>query len=192
MRNLAGALIAGALITLSSVSLAIASNWLDAKPLAAWNAPGAGVPKAPRAQSDNLGRCSSQLRSPETTADRVVSAAGWKLFGPYQLYGGTAIVLGQSDADGMCRPEGYQAFVFVRGRFAGTLAPKPIAARTDGSLETPQIFAATSFSAQFARYAESDPLCCPSRTTSVEYKVERRGSDPVVVPVEATTSKNQS
>jgi LppP/LprE lipoprotein len=193
MRNHAiRALVSSALLSMfPSVALANAA-WLDAKTLPSWNSPGAAIPRAPSAESDNLSRCGSQLRHAETAVDRAVSAAGWRLFGPYQLFNGTAIVLGQSDADGMCRPEGYQGFVFVHGRFAGTLAPKPMGARTDGSLETPQLFDGSSFGVQFARYATSDPLCCPSRTTTVTYKIEQRSGSAIVVPTEASSSKNST
>ncbi len=40
-----------------------------------------------------------------------------------QRFGDGEVVLGRSGVDGMCRPLGYQGFVFVGGRFAGTLAP---------------------------------------------------------------------
>jgi hypothetical protein len=179
-----------ALLAFSAAPASADGSWLDKKPLAQWNAAGAALPKAPHAQSDNLGRCGSELRKPETAVDHAVAAAGWKLFGPYQLFNGTALVMAQSDADGMCRPEGYQGFVFVNGTFAGTLAPKPMGSRTDGALEEPTLYASDSFTAEFLRYADSDPLCCASRTTSLGYKIKQMGGHPVVTPTEASTSKN--
>jgi hypothetical protein len=167
-------------------------SWIDRKPLSGWNVAGASVPRAPKPQADDLVRCASEVRHPQTPVDRAVAAAGWRLFGPYQLYNGEAIVFGQSDADGMCRPIGYQGFVFVDGTFAGTLAPKPMDARTDGAADVPQLFDATSFTVQFERYTASDALCCPSRTSSVTFKVERRSGKPVVAPADASTTKNAS
>ena len=112
--------------------------WLDATPVTAWNQQGAAVPRPPAMQGEPLttGRCADQARPPETPADRSVVAAGWTLVGPLQVFGETSIVLGATTADGMCRPLGFQAFVFVRGRFAGTVSPQPMDARTDGSATT--------------------------------------------------------
>jgi hypothetical protein len=183
------ALACSALLILSTSPVLAGGTWLDAGS-ASWNKPGAALPHAEPATSGNLARCGSELRSPETAADHAVAAAGWKLYGPYQLYGGTAIVMAESDADGMCRPEGYQAFVFVHGAFAGTLAPKAMSARSDGSFQSAQLFGATSFNADFERYTESDPLCCPSRTTTVTFKVVRKSGHSVVVASDISTSKN--
>jgi hypothetical protein len=163
--------------------------WMDAPTIARWNVPGAALPTAPKG-SDQLQRCASSFRKPETTEDRAVSGAGWKLFAPFELFDGTAIVLAAGDADGMCRPLAYQGFVFVGGTYAGTLAPAPMNARTDGALQQPYLFGAATFSAQFQRYTDTDPLCCPSRSTDVEYRVDRRDGKPVVDAVSASTSPN--
>ena len=53
-------------------------------------------------------------------------------------------------------------------------------------------FTPASFFVDFLRYAPSDPLCCASRTTVVQYRVEQRDGKPVVVPLEAETGKNGS
>ena len=69
-----------------------------------------------------------------------------------------------SDYDGMCRDFGYNGFAFVGGRFAGTIAPQPMASRFDGALfEPPTLAAGRRLTASFIRYAPTDPLCCPSR-----------------------------
>ena len=44
-----------------------------------------------------------------------------------------------SNADGMCRPLGYQFFLFVGDDFAGTLSPAPMDSRTDGGLSDLQL-----------------------------------------------------
>jgi hypothetical protein len=186
-RLLSGIALAGAV---SAPCAALADgSWIDKKLIAPWNVHLAELPRAAKAQ-ESFERCRSQLRPPETREDRAVAAAGWKLYAPYELFGGTAIVLAMSDVDGMCRPVGYQGFVFVHGTYAGTLSPRPMDSRTDGALQRPLLFGATSFSAEFERYAASDPLCCPSRSSVVEYKVERRDGRPLVVPVSATTNSN--
>jgi hypothetical protein len=75
-------------------------------------------------------------------------------------------------ADGMCRPMSYQAFVFSNGSFVGTLSPVPMDSRTDGALSTFRLLDASRVQAEFARYTESDPLCCPSRISTVDYSVK--------------------
>jgi hypothetical protein len=89
----------------------------------------------------------------------------------------------------MCRPLGYQAFVFVAGRFAGTLSPQPMNARSDGMLKSAQLYDRMVF-ASFNRYAEADPLCCPTRTTEVSYRIDTGAADPLLVPGAAETRPN--
>ena len=164
--------------------------WLD-EPLASWNTPGTGIPAVPSrtgTQPDDP-RCARLHRLPETAEDAAVSAAGWTLFAAYQAGWGLKLVYGLVDHDGMCRPLGYQEFVFVDGVFAGTISPAPMDSRTDGAEGRTTISAGgDAISAQFARYADTDPSCCPSRMTSVEYRVNREGAAPVIVPVSAYTA----
>ena len=95
-------------------------------------------------------------------------------------------------ADGMCRPMGYQSFVFVNGAFAGTLSPKPMDARTDSSIQSLSIamYDADEFSVDYSRYSPDDPLCCPSATTNVTFQITSAGGHARVVPQSATTQKN--
>jgi len=157
--------------------------WLDAPRPAGWNRPAAPLPQAPRA--DNVAadfeRCAAQLRPATSREDRAVVRAGWHLFGPYQRFGATAIVRALSGVDGMCRPLGYQEFVFRDGQFAGTLAPAPMDARTDGASDTILLYEADRITVGYRRYADADPLCCPSRTSTVVFVFERRGGE-IVVP----------
>ncbi|MCC7010499.1 MAG: LppP/LprE family lipoprotein [Acidobacteria bacterium] len=88
--------------------------------------------------------------------------------------------------DGMCRPRAYQDFVFVRGVFAGTLSPQPMDSRADGALGRVAVRSSAEIIGDYARYAASDPLCCPSRITIVVFRVS--AEPPVVVPVSASTS----
>ena len=75
--------------------------------------------------------------------------------------------------------------------FAGTLSPQPMDARTDGSIASLSvlIYSANDLSADFARYGNSDALCCPHATTSVTYRIQTTGR-PRVVPVSTTTHAN--
>jgi hypothetical protein len=116
--------------------------------------------------------------------DREIEGAGWSLFNSYEAGWGVTLVTALSGHDGMCRPWGYHAFVYVDGRFAGTLAPDPSAARSDGALFTTEtrIQDGDHLSVAFVRYADTDPLCCPSRpTVSVTYHVERGPNGPVMI-----------
>ena len=87
----------------------------------------------------------------------------------------------------MCRPLGYQVFVFVGEAFAGTLSPVPMDSRTDGAEVDVWLDAADYVRARFDRYTPADPLCCPSRTSVVAYEVRRALRGAVVVPARVTT-----
>lgn len=89
----------------------------------------------------------------------------------------------------MCRPVGYQEFVFVNGVFAGTTSPNLMNARTDGSLLQTDIKSSAQLTAQFARYTDRDALCCASRTSTVTYRINDPNSKrPLVVPIDIKTS----
>jgi len=163
-------------------------SWLDA-PLQNWNTPGATAPQAPPVDPGLNADCAGTARPAETHEDAAVSDAGWALVGTYQGAYGMKVVLGTSSWDGMCRPFRYPAFVFVNGTFAGTLSPEPMAARADGSLIRSSI-SRDSLSADFSRYADTDPLCCPSGTSYVNYSVQTVNGYPVVVPSNASTVCN--
>jgi len=161
-----------------------AASWLD-QPLSNWNRAGRAVPAAPAAPEPLkavVSRC--RLTTPGGNAAKAVSAAGWipfRYFGKPLAQGDVEIVGGMTGADGMCRPTGYNVFVFVGGRHAGTLSPKPMTSRLDGAsgevrLALPQI------DVQFARYTEKDPLCCPSSRSTVRFRIDRKKAGAVVVP----------
>jgi hypothetical protein len=100
------------------------------------------------------------------------------------------VLVGTSDYDGMCRPRQYQEFVFARGIFAGTLSPHPMDSRTDGALNRVTISTDGRVQAEYARYGAKDPLCCPSRITTVVFEI---GKDPPVLrPVSASTVSTRS
>ena len=165
--------------------------WLD-QPLQQWSRPGMAVPAAPPRTTVDDPRCEAQARPPETPQDQQVTTAGWTLFAPYRGGWGLTIVSGLSGYDGMCRPFGYQFFVFVDGAFAGTISPLPMDSRTDGAGGLEEYFDGSgTLSGTFARYAPTDPLCCPSAQSTVEYRVERTTSGPVLVPASVQTAPTQ-
>lgn len=169
------------------------TSWLDRSKPVNWNKPGMAVPGAPAGQGleTNLGRCGETLRPATAPEDQALTRAGWRLFGPYQRFGNTVLVQGLAGFDGMCRPMRYQGFVFVNGQFAGTLAPQPMDARTDGSSQPVTLFRPSQINASFSRYTASDALCCPSSTSFVTYELQRQGDRPLLVPMTVTTSPNK-
>lgn len=146
------------------------TSWLD-RPMNNWNTGNGVVPNAPRVLVPIDQRCLATIRTPESIADRAVTRAGWSLFGPSISYGPITIVTAMVSVDGMCRPNQYNGFVFVRDRFAGTLSPELSTARADGSLGDIRLYSPTEFRAEFARYTSRDALCCPSQTSTVKYSI---------------------
>jgi hypothetical protein len=94
------------------------------------------------------------------------------------------IVGGMVGADGMCRPVKYNVFVFVASRFAGVLSPTVMTSRLDSASGAVALMA-DAITAQFARYAPTDPLCCPSSRVVVRYRIDN-APGPVVVPIALT------
>jgi hypothetical protein len=165
-------------------------SWLD-QPLVNWNKASGSplhlvVPSPAPDSSGNIGRCREQVRPPEEPEEKELVRNGWLLFGPVQSYGLTRLVTALSDFDGMCRPIGYQAFVYRKGRYVGSLSPVLMNSRSDGSFTNIRLLSVTRILAEFARYKESDPLCCPSRISEVTYEV-RTNNPPLVVPVQINT-----
>ncbi len=148
------------------------------------------IPAAPQGLRNPDPRCHERARSPESEEDRRLQALGWELIGPASAGWQVRVIGGAADYDGMCRPRQYQQFVFVQGVFAGTLSPRPMDSRTDGALDRVIIESERKLRAQYRRYSATDPLCCPSRTTTVAFDVEV--NPPLVTPVSATTVSDPS
>ena len=154
-------------------------SWLDGV-AAPWNSAGISVPAASPPPSTFDPRCLEQQRPPETAEDNVVAGAGWMLIGEYESGWGVRVILAASYFDGMCRPLGYQYLIFADGLFAGTVSPSTMDSRSDGAASRPSIQGPSRISLVFARYRESDPLCCPSRQTFADYRIDRDGPWPVL------------
>ena len=169
------------------------ASWLD-RPLASWNRPGGALPPASMARGsrdDTITRC--DLKTPaSTTGERALGDAGWIAFLNFDqrlVQGDIEIVDGMTGGDGMCRPVGYNIFVFVGGRFAGTLSPTVMSSREDSSSGAVRILGADSLSAEFERYTEKDAMCCPSSRVTVRYRIDRSGARPVVAPVDVRVTR---
>jgi hypothetical protein len=165
-------------------------SWLDGEHPIVWNQPGDAIPAAPPpiGESPTSERCRQVTRTPTLIGDRSVVAKGWTLFGPGQVFGTTEVVLAASSVDGMCRPLGFQGFVLVDGKLAGTISPRLMDSRTDGAVGVVQLRSTNRLDVEFSRYTPKDPLCCPSRVTTVGYGVQLTPSGPVLVATEARTS----
>lgn len=174
-----------ACLPLISHSQTRAARWLDGSKPVAWNKPGLTVPAAPKIAGPIDARCREAARPSQLAEDKQVTARGWDLAGAY--HGGWEIVVirGTAGYDGMCRPQQYQDFVFVRGAFAGTLSPEPMNSRSDGAITQVTLQSPTRLTGEYTRYAATDALCCPSRTTTVTFDVT---SDAVVRPLSTFTS----
>ena len=163
-------------------------NWLDG-PLSGWNEPGSVTPKPPRSDDSRenvMRRCQLTLLG-STAGERALATAGWIPFHNFdqQLLGdGVEIVGGMAGSDGMCRPTSYNLFVFVGDRFAGVLSPVLMSSRLDASSGAVRISTGDTITAEFSRYTSTDALCCPSSHVTVRYKIDRSGTQPVVVPIE--------
>jgi hypothetical protein len=156
-------------------------SWLDSQQRD-WNRPGIAIPAAPAPVAADSAYCQTLVRPVETAVDAALVAQGWRLFSAYQRGWGITLTGGFVDFDAMCRPVSYQEFVFVDGRFAGTLAPVPMAPRSDGALTDARITSANHLIATYMRYAPTDPLCCPSDKTVITFSIARTTSGPVVTP----------
>jgi heat shock protein HslJ len=159
--------------------------WLDQPKPASWNTPGASIPAAPRTQGSVDARCRQQARPAQVEEDKRVRDQGWDLVGAYQGGWQILVIRGTASYDGMCRPRQYQGFVFVRSVFAGTLSPQPMDSRTDGALARASLQSNGRLTVEYDRYAASDPLCCPSRSTTVVFEVT--SDRPVIRPVSSAT-----
>jgi heat shock protein HslJ len=163
------------------------ASWLDAAKPASWNKSAQPIPAAPKIQGTVDLRCREMARPAQVDEDKRLRDQGWDLVGAYQGGWQILVIRGTAGYDGMCRPRQYQDFVFVRGVFAGTLSPQPMESRSDGALSRVFLQSRTRLTAEYQRYAAADPLCCPSRATSVVFEV---ASNPLVVrPISTSTSQ---
>jgi hypothetical protein len=127
--------------------------------------------------------------SRDTTAQGALADAGWL---PYLhvdrqiIQRDVEILAGMAEADGMCRPMEFNVFVFVGGNLAGTLSPLAMTSRSDGEIGAVRLAADDAIAAEFARYTDRDALCCPSGR---RYRIDRKGSQAVVVPVSVQATR---
>jgi hypothetical protein len=163
--------------------------WLDG-PVANWNTPGMAIPMAPPRDPAIDPRCFDTVVVPSTPAMQALVDAGWFLYGSRTTGLPIEIESAQSGADGMCRPTGYQVFLFVDGKLAGTFSPALMNSRDDGSLVETAMLPDDVFQAGYNRYTERDALCCPSGHSTATFKLDRSGSAPVLLLQSVKTEPN--
>jgi len=155
--------------------------WLDSPPRR-WNKPGMSLPHAPTANRDKIAPvCKPLPDRRDTTEESALTDAGWLVFISKNDGHGLTVVGASADLDGMCRPNRYQDFAFVNGKFAGTLSPKLMNARSDGASSTVSFASAGKIIANFSRYTGRDPLCCPSAISVATYEIREDSGRPIVV-----------
>ena len=183
------------LVTTAAFAQAPEPSWLD-RPLSNWNKPGRAMPRAvPDGETiaEIMKRCMDMRMLRTTPGERALADAGWLPFHMFDrqiVQRDVEIVGGLAGVDGMCRPIDYNVFVFVNGQLAGTLSPAEMFSRTDGSIGGAiRLAEDDTIAAEFARYAESDPLCCPTGRVTVRYRIDRKATPPVVVPVSAQPTR---
>lgn len=158
------------------------SQWLDMKPLPNWNSRKRVILETKKMSASELKRCSAAVRQPSLPQDFLLTKMNWTLTGAAQVFGNTAVITTAEGFDGMCRPLKYETYVFIGNRLAGGLTPGPEDSRADGSIINVNLYSETDLSAEFARYKNSDALCCPYKTERVTYKVKPDGRNFLLVP----------
>lgn len=168
------------------------SQWLDMKPLPNWNSRKRVILETKKMSASELKRCSASVRQPSLPQDFLLTKMNWTLVGAAQVFGNTAVITTAEAFDGMCRPLQSETYVFVGNKLAGGLTPGPEDSRTDGSVINVNLYSETDLSAEFARYKNSDALCCPSKTERVTYKVKPDGRNFLLVPEFKSGTGNDS
>ncbi|MBA4123455.1 MAG: META domain-containing protein [Acidobacteria bacterium] len=157
-------------------------SWLEAKPLPSWSERSRAILQTKKIAQAELTRCRSSLRPATLPVDSLLTKYNWTLVGDAQVFGKTTAVTVATSFDGMCRPLGFQTYVFVGNRVAGTVSPGPMDSRTDASLINIRLLSETDVIAEYARYKENDPLCCPSKTNTVSFNIKRDGQNWLMKP----------
>src|SRR5262245_24003876 len=171
------------MLALGSSGSVRAASWLDG-PIENWNSVGMAVPTAPDPEFEAPpGMCVARdpQQEPTTNEEKAVAAAGWRRVTTPAKWWGATLVSGQQSVDGMCRPMQFQYFVFFDGKLAGTLSPEPMNSRTDG-VGGIAALRPGGLDVSYRRYAEHDPLCCPSGKVDLHFRIEGTDAGSRLVP----------
>ncbi len=171
----------------SATVLAQSSSWTDRPEK--WNAAGAAIAAPPSSEETPTAltrRCPSNGPA-GSAANALIAQAGWT---PFLHLDRTIaredveVVGGMAAANAFCEPTLFNLFVFVDGRFAGTLSPAPMSPARDGAAGAVRLAGPDAITAEFARYTPADTECCPSSVVRVTYRINRAGAAPVLQAVE--------
>jgi hypothetical protein len=155
-----------------------------------WNAAGAAIPSPPKTPEQPRAlatRCAS-IVADGSTVDALLHAAGWVPFLHVDrrlTRDDVEVVGGLAAAGPSCEPTSFNLFVFVGGRFAGTLSPSLMHTGRDGVAGSVRLSGPNALTSEFARYTAADAECCPSSIVRVTYRINRQGASPAVEAVEA-------
>lgn len=180
--------------TLAASAPLAQSSWLGAPDDApesgpysgpAWNRAGAAVPEPPASKEarDALARRCAPFVARGAAVDAVLEKAGWMPFLHLDrrfTRDDIEVAAGTAAAGQTCEPTAFNLFVFVGGRFAGTLSPVPMSPARDGAAGAIRLTGAGTITAEFARYRPTDAACCPSSVVRVTYRLNRAGATPVL------------
>ena len=171
-----------ALATYTPASAQTAS-WLD-RPLEPWHRAGTAVPASGKQTANDaaaIKKCA--LGTPAASAPMdAVARAGWVPFLHQDralARGDVEVIAGLTTVTPSCEPVGFNLFVFVGGRFAGSLSPGPMTSHRDGAIGAVRLAADDRLTAEFERYTQGDSECCPSSRVRVTYRIDR-GATPMV------------
>jgi hypothetical protein len=172
---------------LSSTAFAQSSAWVD-RLTEKWNVAGAVIaPPPPSQEASNLLAMRCAARAATGNAANALAQAGWVPF--LHLDRTTTrddieVIGGMAAANTFCEPTAFNLFVFVGGRFAGTLSPAPMTPAHDGAAGAVRLAGPDAIATEFARYMPADTECCPSSVVRVTYRVNRVGPAPQLEAVE--------
>jgi LppP/LprE lipoprotein len=171
------------------LSAQVAAGWLDRAP-AGWNQPAAGVPPS-RIAADSQATLERRCGAPKSASPGAVDAIRRARWVPFlhldQAIASNDIEVlgGMTGATPGCEPTAFNLFVFVDGRFAGTLSPAPMNPSRDGAAGAVRITGVDTLTVEFARYMPGDAECCPSSRERVSYRIEKTGAGPTLVQTDA-------
>jgi len=164
------------------------SSWVD-RVTEHWNRAGVTIAAPPASQESHPAlakRCGSFVVT-EGAAAAAVAHAGWTPFlhlDKQLTREDVEVIGGMVTATPDCQPAVFNLFVFVGGRFAGTLSPSSMSLGRDGAAGPVRLAGSDNLVAEFSRYTPTDTECCPSSVVRVTYRINRAGPAPVVQAVE--------
>jgi len=173
------------LLTTAATLSAQTGAWLG-QPMTAWNTPAAAVPASGIGASSQAAlerRCGSASAGTAVASD-ALRRARWVTFRHLDQSfekGDVEVIGGMTGATPGCDPTLFNLFVFVGGRFAGTVSPTAMMPSRDGAAGAVRITGVDTLTVEFARYMPGDAECCPSSRMRVSYRIEKTGAGPTLV-----------